>query len=72
MAAQAPWQCEDKIRLLAEYNRGVLEWSKAVRNLIEKPGDPEFPALLLKVDEARARTQLSKSAYNAHVAKHGC
>ena len=72
MAAQDHQRCADKLRPLEEYNRDVLEWSNAVRNLSEKPGDPNFPDFLQKVDEVRARTQLSKSAYNAHVAEHGC
>ena len=72
MAARKSQHCGDKSHLLAEYNRSVLEWSNALRNLGEKPDDTEFAVLLAKVDEARAKTRRAKSAYNAHVAEHDC
>ena len=57
MAARKSQHCGDKSHLLAEYNRSVLEWSNALRNLGEKPDDTEFAVLLAKVDEARAKTR---------------
>jgi hypothetical protein len=64
--------CADKGRLLTEYNRGVTEWAKAVRQLSDSPGNEDFAILLRKVDQARAKTQRAKTAYVAHVAEHGC
>jgi hypothetical protein len=58
-------------RLLAEYNREATAWSPAVRSLGDNAGK-EFTVLLSMVDKARARTNLAKSAYAAHVAAHGC
>jgi hypothetical protein len=64
--------CADKSRLFAAYNRDVIEWSKAVRSLSDHAGSAEFALRLLKVDEARAKTQQAKAAYDAHLSEHAC
>jgi hypothetical protein len=64
--------CAEKTRLLAEYNRAVSEWSETVNGLRDQVAWDSFSVLLRKVDEARAKTQRAKSAYNMHVAEHGC
>jgi hypothetical protein len=66
--------CKDKDRLLFEYNRRVQEWSQAVQRLSEQAGanHSAYLIFLSKVDEARAKTQLAKAAYAAHVEEHSC
>ena len=60
--------------MLFEYNRRVQEWSLAVQHLGEQAGAGHraYLALLSKVDEARAKTQLAKAAYETHAEEHGC
>jgi hypothetical protein len=64
--------CVDKNRLLAAYDRSVIEWSKAVRNLSDHAGSPDFALLMSTVNHARSTTERIKSEYAAHVAEHGC
>ena len=66
--------CEDKDRLLFEYNRRVQEWSRAVQRLGDQvgAGHSSYLFLLSKVDEARAKTERAKDAYATHVEEHGC
>jgi hypothetical protein len=65
--------CNQKDRLLDEYNRGVTEWMRAVENLKDAGmGQSRYLELLSLVDEARAKTQRAKAAQAKHVAEHGC
>jgi hypothetical protein len=74
MAAKATQHCTEKHRLLMAYNRAVLEWSHAVRDLSDQAGagNSHFLLLMSKVGAARTTTQRAKSAYSAHVAEHRC
>lgn len=72
MAVRTIQHCTDKSRLLAEYNRGVMAWSDAVRSLSDHAGSDDFRLLMTEVDEARARTQRAKTEYVNHIADHGC
>jgi hypothetical protein len=71
MATGNGQQCADQGTFLAEYNRGVTEWARAVRSVSDNAGN-EFTVLLSKVDKARAKTRLAKLAYAAPIAEHGC
>ena len=66
--------CMDKDRLLAEYNRGVQDWSRAVQHLSDQVGSGhgEYLRLMDRVNEARATTQRARDAYAKHVGDHGC
>jgi hypothetical protein len=64
--------CAEQRRLLAEYNRRVSEWAKAVRGLSDNADHTTFPVLLEKVDKVRAKTQRAKLAYVTHTTEHGC
>jgi hypothetical protein len=66
--------CTDKDRLLAEYNRDVQEWSKAVQHLSDQVGmgHDEYLLLLDRLNEVRTRTQRARDAYEKHIADHGC
>jgi hypothetical protein len=66
--------CKDKDRLLFEYNRRVQEWSRAVLRLSEQAGASlgNYTTFLSGVDEARAKTEQAKHAYEKHVGEHGC
>jgi hypothetical protein len=70
MATGNGQQCADQGTFLAEYNRGVTEWARAVRSVSDNAGN-EFTVLLSKVDKARAKTR-PKLAYAAPIAEHGC
>jgi hypothetical protein len=65
---------EDKDHLLAEYNRGVQEWSQAVQRLSAQAGVDHinYIRILDRVNEVRARTQRARDAYVRHVDNHGC
>ena len=71
MATGNGQQCADQDTFLAEYNRGVTEWARAVRSVSDNAGN-EFTVLLSKVDKARAKTRLAKLAYAPPIAEHGC
>jgi hypothetical protein len=66
--------CADKDRLLAEFNRSVKEWSKAVYALSNQVGAGRgtYLTLLNDANKARAKTQRAKTAYDKHVVEHGC
>jgi hypothetical protein len=66
--------CADKDRLLAEFNRSVKEWSKAVYALSNQvgAGHGTYVTLLGDANKAQATTQRAKTAYDKHVAEHRC
>jgi hypothetical protein len=66
--------CADKDRLLAEFNRSVKEWSKAVYALSNQVGAGRgtYLTLLGDANQAQVKTKEAKTAYDKHIAQHGC
>ena len=65
--------CDEKDRLLDEYNQAVTKWAQAVQGLSDAGmSQSVYLDLLSRVDEARANTNRAKAACARHVAEHGC
>ena len=67
--------CEEKDRLLHEYYSAALEASKAVLSLADLAGTStggDYQLLSLEKDRAKARLRKARSAYEKHIAEHGC
>jgi hypothetical protein len=65
--------CEEKDRLLDEYNQAVTKWAQAVQGLSGAgTSQSAYLELLSRVDDARANTHRAKAAFTQHVAKHHC
>lgn len=67
--------CDDRDRLLHEYNAAVLGVSQAVRALADLAGTAsgsDYELLGREKDRAKARLRQAQSAYERHIAEHGC
>ena len=67
--------CEEKDRLFSEYNSATLESSRAVAKLAELAGTssgPDYELLGREKDRAKERLKQARSAYEHHIAEHGC
>ena len=68
-------QCEQKRRLLAEYDSTTRTFSACVSDLNRQIGTSSreaYEQLRRSVDEARVRSEQARLALEAHVAQHGC
>jgi hypothetical protein len=67
--------CEEKQRLLAEYQVTTQKFADAVSELHRKIGTsplPEYQGLQRAADEARLESEQARLALERHVALHGC
>jgi hypothetical protein len=67
--------CKERDRLLHEYNSAVQELSRAVGEVADKAGTSsadDYALLNREKDRAKARLKTARSAYERHVAEHGC
>jgi hypothetical protein len=68
-------QCEQKRRLLAEYDSTTSAFSACVSDLNRQIGTSSrdaYEQLRRSVDEARVRSEQARLALEAHVAQHRC
>ncbi len=67
--------CEEKLRLLKEYDHAVVDASKSEQKLNEMAkviaGD-EFKIMLEEKTRADGRLRRARSAYELHVTRHRC
>jgi hypothetical protein len=67
--------CDDRDRLLHEYNSAVLGVSQAVAKLADLAGTSsgsDYQLLSREKDRAKARLKEARAAYERHIAEHGC
>jgi hypothetical protein len=67
--------CEERDRLLHEYNSAVQEASRAVGQVADLAGTSsadDYQLINREKDRAKARLKTARSAYERHVAQHGC
>jgi hypothetical protein len=67
--------CEEKRRLLAEYEVATAGFSAAVTQLQRKMGTSlkaEYDRLQRASDEARMKSEQARLALEQHVVAHGC
>jgi hypothetical protein len=67
--------CEESDRLFHEYNSAVLGVSQAVGALADLAGTSsgsDYQLLSREKDRAKVRLKLARSAYEHHIAEHGC
>ena len=67
--------CKERDRLLHEYNSAVQEVSQAVGELADLAGTSsadDYALLSREKDRAKARLKAARSAYERHIAEHGC
>ena len=67
--------CEEKDRLLAEYNRAVEEMFRAANTLSEMAGRSslnDYGVLLRERKRAKDRANHARSTYEAHLMTHTC
>ena len=67
--------CEEKARLVAEYNRAALVYSRAISVLNQKKAtypESEYERLRGAADDARIKCKEAHLAFERHMAEHGC
>ena len=67
--------CEEKARLVADYEAATKRFSASVTNLQRKMGTSpkaEYDRLQRVSDEARVKSEQSRIALEQHVAAHRC
>ena len=67
--------CEERDRLLHEYNSAVLEVSRSVGALADLAGTSsgaDYELLSREKDRAKARQKQARSVYEHHITEHGC
>jgi hypothetical protein len=67
--------CEDKIRLVQEYEVATATFAKAVRHLKQSIGtstQAEYQHLQLIADEGRLKSEQARLAFELHSATHKC
>ena len=67
--------CEQKRRLLADYDAATAAFSGLVSTLNRQIGTSSraaYEELRRSVDEARVRSEQARLALESHVAQHGC
>jgi hypothetical protein len=70
-----PMNCEEKARLLRQYDYATLAFSNAVQELRRKIGTSpkeEYTRLTQISNEARAQSEQTRLALEQHIAAHGC
>jgi hypothetical protein len=71
MSTEIP--CEEKLRLLVEYQRMTQVHSAAVAEMALKPtGHIEFPFLREAAEKARRASTAARHRLELHIAEHGC
>jgi hypothetical protein len=67
--------CDEKLRLLAEYNSAVVDASTAARTLAELAGrstGDDFKFLNEEKQRANLRLKKARETYQHHTLKHEC
>lgn len=67
--------CEEKARLVKEYNVATAGFSEAVKQLYRKTGTSlkeEYTRLMQISNEARVKSEQARLALEKHIATHGC
>jgi hypothetical protein len=70
-----PMSCEEKARLVKEYNAATARFSEAVKQLHRKIGTSpkeEYTRLMQISNEARVQSEQTRLALEKHIATHGC
>jgi len=68
-------KCEEKNRLVAQYEAATTNFSEAVAELRKKMGTStkeEYQRLERATNEARVKSEQARLALEQHAAKHGC
>ena len=68
-------QCEEKVRLMSEYETATARFSAAVGKLRRKMGTVpkvEYERLDRAANEARVKSEHARLAVEQHIAAHGC
>jgi uncharacterized protein YjcR len=67
--------CEEKIRLMAEYEEATSVFSQAVKELRQKIGtspSEEYKRLAQNSNEARVKAEQARFALEQHISAHHC
>lgn len=67
--------CEEKARLMSEYETTAKKFSETVTELQRKMGTstkPEYERLNRATDEARLKSEQARLALEQHIAAHNC
>ena len=67
--------CDERARLLNEYNSATMAFSASVAELVQKPGttlEGEYKRLKNAADQARIATEQARLNLEKHIAEHGC
>jgi hypothetical protein len=68
-------QCEEKVRLMSEYETATARFSAAVGELRREMGTvrkAEYERLDRVANEARVKSEHARLAVEQHIAAHGC
>jgi hypothetical protein len=67
--------CEEKTRLMGEYETATKNFAGAVTELQRKMGTSQraaYEGLRRVSDDARAKSEVARLALEAHIEEHGC
>jgi hypothetical protein len=67
--------CEEKRRLVSEYELATKKFASAVSDLRERAGTSakkEYDRLSRVSDDARVKSEQARLAVEEHIAAHGC
>ena len=67
--------CQERLRLMDEYNRATMAYSDAVSVQFSKIGivlKSEYDALKRATEETRHASIDARNGYRRHIAQHGC
>ena len=67
--------CEERNRLLDDYNKAVLNAAYAVSRLSDLAGTREpiaYGALIEETEHAKMRSESARRAYEKHITEHRC
>ena len=66
-------KCEEKLRLLAEYQKSRQDYSAAIGCMVVRGiSQPEYDRLSRETDTARHRSRAARHQLARHIAEHGC
>jgi hypothetical protein len=73
MPSAAEPRCQEKLRLLVEYQRLTQEYSSAIGNMVKRGiSKSEYDRLSSETDKARDRSIAARRRLAAHIVEHGC
>jgi hypothetical protein len=73
MLADTPMTCEEKLRLLVDYQRLTVEHSRSIGNMaVRGMTTGDYERMASQTEKARFAVAEARNRLNRHIAEHGC